>query len=287
MDAYTDEVHAQKVAEYEAAKAEWEKGDRKERAPRSPQDSRYNQHRPANIYNGMVNPIAGYGIQGIIWYQGESNAGRAKSYQTLFPLMITSMRERWGEGDFPFYWVQLADFQNETDDPNARSNWAELREAQTMTLSLPNTGEAVIIDVGEGRDIHPRNKQVPADRLVRWALANDYGVEMPFQSPTYESMSVDGNKVTLTFDHVSSNLYSFDTKDKVYGFTIAGEDQKFYWADAEIVEPNKIVVSCTEVSNPVAVRYAWAQNPVVNLYDFQSGLPATPFRTDDWPGITE
>ena len=150
--------------------------------------------RPANIYNGVLKPTIGYGIRGAIWYQGESNAGRAYQYRDLFPLMIQSWRDEWGIGDFPFYWVQLADFRAEKPEPG-ESDWAELREAQTMTMSkLPNTGEAVIIDLGEAQDIHPRNKQDVAKRLARWALARDYGIKVPYQSPTYKSMEKNGQQ---------------------------------------------------------------------------------------------
>jgi sialate O-acetylesterase len=273
--AYTDEVHAKKNAEYKA----WEAAGKPNPKQRHPRDPRFDQHRVANIYNGMVHPLTGYGIRGVIWYQGESNAGRAAEYRELFPLMITTWRDLWQQGDFPFYWVQLADYQSEVTQPGDHA-WAELREAQTMTLSLPNTGEAVIIDAGEGRDIHPRDKQTVADRLVRHALAKDYGFDMASDSPRYASMEVDGETVTLSFDHVSSGgLRAFDTTD-VKGFSIAGADKKFVWADAEIVGKDQVKVSSKLVAEPVAVRYAWAINPVANLED-RNGLPVTPFRTDD------
>jgi sialate O-acetylesterase len=240
--------------------------------------------RPGNIYNGVLKPTIGYGIRGAIWYQGESNAGRAYQYRHLFPLMIQLWRDDWGQGNFPFYWVQLADFQNEPAEPGD-SDWAELREAQTMTMSkLPNTGEAVIIDIGEGRDIHPRNKQDVAKRLARWALARDYGFDIVCRSPTYNAMAKKENKIVLTFDHVGRGLYSFDKND-VVGFTIAGEDKKFVWAQAKITATNQVEVWSDQVANPVAVRYAWATNPVCNLQS-RDGLPVTPFRTDDWPGVT-
>jgi sialate O-acetylesterase len=198
--------------------------------------------------------------------------------------MIQCWREAWGQGDFPFYWVQLADFKAELPEP-AESGWAELREAQTRTMSqLPNTGEAVIIDLGEGRDIHPRNKQDVALRLARWALAKDYGVDVPCQSPLYKSMETKNGKLLLTFDHVGSGLYTFDVNQPI-GFAIAGEDKKFVWAEAKLVGKNQVEVWSTEVAQPVAVRYAWADNPVCNLMS-REGLPATPFRTDDWPGVT-
>jgi sialate O-acetylesterase len=241
--------------------------------------------RPGNIYNGVLKPTIGYGIRGAIWYQGESNAGRAYQYRDLFPLMIQSWRDEWGIGDFPFFWVQLADFMAEKPEPGD-SAWAELREAQTMTLSrLPNTGQAVIIDIGEGKDIHPRNKLDVARRLARWALATVYGVNIPYQSPTYKSMKVEGNKVVLTFDHVGSGLSTFDV-DEARGFAVAGEDKAWHWAtSAKVTGADTIEVSCDKVSAPVAVRYGWADNPVVNVYS-KEHLPLTPFRTDDWPGVT-
>jgi sialate O-acetylesterase len=242
--------------------------------------------RPGNIYSGVLKPTIGYGIRGVIWYQGESNASRAYQYRDLFPLMIQSWRDEWQQGDFPFYWVQLADFLDEKSDP-ADSAWAELREAQTLAMGrLPNTGEAVIIDLGEGRDIHPRNKQDVAKRLARWALARDYGVsDIPYRSPQYKSMQKEGNKIVLTFDHVGGGLYTFDLRDKAVGFAIAGSDKKFVWADAKLLGSDKIEVSSDKISDPVAVRYAWADNPVCNVYS-REGLPLTPFRTDDWPGTT-
>jgi sialate O-acetylesterase len=242
--------------------------------------------RPGNIYNGVLKPTIGYGIRGAIWYQGESNAGRAYQYRDLFPLMIKSWRDEWGQGDFSFYWVQLADFLGESPEPR-ESAWAELREAQTMTIKrLPKTGEAVIIDAGEAKDIHPKNKQDVAKRLARWALAKDYGIPVACQSPTYKSMTKQGNKIVLKFDHVGHGLNTFDLPDPV-GFTIAGPDHKFVPAKARVVGAAKdtIEVWSDQVSDPASVRYAWADNPVCNVYSSE-GLPATPFRTDDWPGVT-
>lgn len=241
-------------------------------------------HRPANIYNGVLKSHLGYGIKGAIWYQGESNAGRAYQYRDLFPLMIQNWRDEWQQGDFPFYWVQLADFQGERPEPGD-SDWAELREAQTMTMKrLPNTGEAVIIDIGEGKDIHPMNKVDVGRRLARWALAKDYKVNIPFHSPQYKSMEKQPGKIVLTFDHVDGGWRPFDVNEP-RGFSIAGEDKKFVWATAKILPDGKIEVSSDKVAEPVSVRYAWANNPVVNLYS-RAGLPVTPFRTDDWPGVT-
>jgi sialate O-acetylesterase len=202
--------------------------------------------------------------------------------------MIKSWREEWGLGDFPFYWVQLADYMQEKTEP-ADSAWAELREAQTMTMkALPNVGEAVIIDIGEGKDIHPKNKQDVAKRLARWALCETYKVPgITARSPLYKGMEKQGSKIVLAFDHVSPNAAAwrpFDVADP-RGFTIAGADKKFVAAKATIMPDGRIAVESEAVSDPAAVRYAWADNPVCNMYS-SAGLPLTPFRTDDFPGVT-
>lgn len=262
------------------------------RAPRNPMTG---QHRPGNLYAGVLHPIIGYGIKGTIWYQGESNSARAKEYRELFPFMIEHWRKEWKQGDFPFYWVQLADYRDEKPEPGD-SDWAELREAQTLTLSkLPNTGECVITDLGEANDIHPKNKVDVAERLARWALVKDYGFKLPYRSPTYKDMKVEGGKAILTFDHAETGLRVVDV-DQVRGFAICGEDRKWVWADAVILPDsklsprtprgNQVAVSSKLVAAPVAVRYAWADNPVANVYS-ADGLPVTPFRTDDFPMITD
>jgi sialate O-acetylesterase len=238
---------------------------------------------PSCLYNGMIAPVIPYGIKGAIWYQGESNAGNAKQYQTLFPEMIKNWRQDWGQGEFPFGFVQLANFKankNENLEHPVESNWAELREAQTMTLSLPHTGMAVIIDIGHPTDIHPRNKQDVGKRLSLWALSQVYGKEVPeYSSPLYDSMKVEDNKVRVTFKHVGGGLEA--KGDKLTGFAVAGEDKTFVWADAKIDGPS-VVVSSDKVVKPVAVRYAWADYPECNLFS-KEGLPASPFRTDNWP----
>lgn len=235
---------------------------------------------PTGLYNGMIVPILPYGIRGAIWYQGESNASRAYQYRTLFPAMIKNWRDAWHQGDFPFLFVQLANYMEPEPQP-VESDWAELREAQLMTLSVPNTGMAVTIDIGE-KDIHPKNKQDVGKRLALWALAKTYGKDIVYSGPIYKSMKVDGNNVILTFDNVGSGLMA--KGDSLKGFAIAGADRKFVWADAKI-EGDTIVVSSDKVAAPVSVRYAWAINPVCNLYN-KEGLPATPFRTDTWPGVS-
>ena len=276
--------HDAAVAEYKAKLEEWQKT-KKGRQPRAPRNQLAGQHRPANLYNGVLKPILGYTIKGSVWYQGETNAGRAYQYRDLFPLMIESWRDEWRQGDFSFYWVQLADFMAEKPEP-AGSGWAELREAQTMTMSkLANTGEAVIIDLGEAADIHPKNKQDVAKRLARWALAKDYGVDIVYRSPIYKSMQVKGGKILVDFDHVGGGLDTFDVREPI-GFAIAGEDQVFVNATAKIVDRDTIEVSASSVSAPVAVRYAWADNPVCNVQN-REGLPVTPFRSDDWKGVTQ
>lgn len=275
--------YEKELTKYRERLSEWQKN-KKGNRPRAPRNVLTGQHRPANLYNGVLYPIIGYTVRGAIWYQGESNAGRAYQYRELFPLMIRHWRDEWGQGDFPFYWVQLADFMQESDQPK-ESAWAELREAQTMTLTqLPNTGEAVILDLGEASDIHPKNKQDVGKRLARWALAKDYGYDVPCQSPTYRSMSVEGDTIVLKFDHVGGGLDTFDVNTPI-GFAIAGEDQTFVNADAKITGKDTIEVSSDQVSDPVAVRYAWADNPVCNVQS-REGLPMTPFRSDDWKGVT-
>lgn len=247
-------------------------------------------HRPANLYHGRVEPVLPYAIRGVIWYQGESNAGRAYQYRDMFPLMIQSWREDWKQGDFPFYWVQLADFMDEKPQPTD-SAWAELREAQTLVLDkLPHTGQAVIIDLGEAADIHPKKKLDVGRRLARLALANEYGKSILSKSPRYDSMEKQGNTIVVKFKDVGGGLHPVDSKD-VLGFAIAGADKKFVWAKAVIANPQNgakadtVAISSKEVPDPVAVRYAWADNPVCNLYN-DALLPVTPFRTDDWKGIT-
>ncbi|MEX2578088.1 MAG: sialate O-acetylesterase [Verrucomicrobiales bacterium] len=275
--------------DYEEALAAWEKAaaEAKEAgkpAPRRPRNILAGQHRPGNLWAGVLNPIIGFGIRGTIWYQGESNAARAYQYDDLFSLMISEWRKSWGQDDFPFYWVQLADFKDEADEPG-ESDWAELREAQSNTLSLPNTGQAVIYDLGEGRDIHPRDKQNVARRLARLALAKDYGWDVPHLSPTFQSMEIKGDKAILIFENVGSTLYTFDTHE-AEGFAVAGDDKVWHPATGKILDKNRVEVSSEAVPEPVAVRYAWADNPVANLQS-REGLPVAPFRTDDWPQTTD
>jgi sialate O-acetylesterase len=231
----------------------------------------------------MIAPLLPFAIKGAIWYQGESNADRAGQYRRLLPAMIGDWRARFGVGDFPFYIVQLAAFQATNAEPRENS-WAELREAQALTAkNVPNCGLALAIDIGNAADIHPKNKQEVGRRLALNALAKTYGKKVEYSGPWYRSMKVDGDKIRLSFDHVDGGLVARD--GKLAGFAIAGEDHKFVWADA-VIDGQTIVVSSPDVSQPAAVRYAWDINPVCNLYN-QAGLPAVPFRTDNWPMITE
>jgi len=238
---------------------------------------------PSVLYNAMIAPVLPYGIKGAIWYQGEANAGQAYLYRTLLPTMIKDWRSRWGVGDFPFYIVSLANYMPRTDAP-VDSEWAELREAQAMTAaSVKHTGLAMAIDIGETNDIHPKNKQEVGRRLALNALAKDYGQKVEYSGPEFKALKVADGKISLSFTHVAGGLVA--KGDKLTGFAIAGEDRKFVWADAAI-DGDKVVVSSPAVPNPVAVRYAWANNPVCDLYN-RAGLPAGPFRTDTWPGITQ
>lgn len=257
------------------------------------------------LFNGMIHPILPYAISGVIWYQGESNAGRAYQYRTAFPLMIADWRKHWNQGDFPFYFCQLANYMAKKPEPGD-SAWAELREAQAMTLARANTGQAVLIDIGESGDIHPRNKKDAGERLALIALAKDYNKSIPYSGPVYDSMNIAGGKATIKFKHVDEGLVAkplpetFVVKSQtnetaplvrnspasqLEGFAICGEDKKWVWADAKI-DGQTVVVWSDKVPAPVAVRYAWADNPTCNLYN-TAGLPASPFRTDDFPPTTK
>ena len=242
------------------------------------------QGRPAALYNAMIAPLEPFSLKGFIWYQGESNSSRAYQYQRLFPTMITDWRVRFKQGNLPFLFVQLANFM-ETKDQPVDDNWAELREAQLMTLDYPNTGMAVTIDIGEADDIHPRNKQDVGKRLALAAEKLAYDRNLVYSGPIYKNMETENGRILLHFEHVGSGLVTSDGASPK-GFAIAGEDQKYEWAKAKIVDKNTIAVWSSEVEQPVAVRYAWQSNPPTNLYN-QEGLPASPFRTDTWQGITE
>ena len=251
------------------------------RKPRKPTDPRGSQHRPANLWHSRVAPLLNYSIKGVIWYQGEANTSRSYNYRHLLPMMIKTWRQKWDSGNFPFYWSQLADFCRD-DESDGNSPWAEIRESMTVAMqTTENTGQAVITDLWEEQDIHPRRKLEVAKRLLRWALAKDYGFDVVFKSPMYESHEVKDNKIIITLDQ---DVKWFDVK-KVLGFTIAGEDEKFLEANARISK-NTIEVWHEKIKAPRAARYAWAGNPLCNVIN-KKDLPLTPFRTDKWKLSTE
>lgn len=234
-----------------------------------------------SIYNAMIVPLLPFAIRGTLWYQGEANTGRAYQYRRTFPLMIQDWRKLWNDA-FSFYWVQLSSFGKD-EDSNKGSYWAELREAQNMTLSLPKTGMAVSTDVGNPDNIHPTNKQDVAHRLATQAFRNDYGQDIPYASPLYDKVQFTDGKATITFKHAENGLTAKDRYGYLKGFEIAREDKVFYYAKAEI-KGNTVEVSHPKVSKPVAIRYAWSDAPIeANLFS-TDGFPASAFRTDDWPG---
>jgi sialate O-acetylesterase len=256
-----------------------------EKSRKAPTDQISPNSAPTLLFNTMINPLIPYTIRGVIWYQGESNAGRAYQYRKAFPLMITDWRTRWGLGDFPFYFVQLSSFGANNEEGKG-SSWAELREAQAMTLSLPNTGMAVTTDIGNAKDIHPVDKEDVGQRLAAIALNNLYGQKREYSGPVYQSMQKEGNKIILTFTHIGGGLTVHNQGDSLKGFTIAGDDHQFHYAQAKI-EGNKVIVWLDGVTAPVALRYNWSDDAGSgNLFN-KDGFPAPPFRTDQWKGITE
>ncbi len=236
--------------------------------------------KPLGLYNAMIVPLLNYRMKGVIWYQGESNAGRPVEYRELLPALVRDWRSGWKQGDFPFLIVQLPNFMESKSEPS-ESNWAMLREAQLKALALPNTGLAATIDIGEWNDVHPLDKKDVGDRLALAAERVAYGDQkVVFSGPVYNSMKVDGNRVFLTFTNVGGGLMAKGGKE-LSCFAVAGPDKKFVWARAMIAD-NKVIVWSSQISNPAAVRYAWADNPAgANLFNVE-GLPASPFRTDEW-----
>ncbi|HLX91246.1 MAG TPA: sialate O-acetylesterase [Puia sp.] len=240
---------------------------------------------PTLLFNAMINPLIPYAIKGAIWYQGESNASRAYEYRRAFPLMITDWRNHWHQGDFPFYFVQLSSFNAGNGNSELGSSWAELREAQTMTLSLPNTGMAVTTDIGDANDIHPKDKQDVGKRLAVVALDNLYQQPMEYSGPLYQSVKFEDNKAILTFTHLGDGLMIKDRYGYLKGFELADQQKHFHYAKAEI-EGDHLIVYQDGVNNPSAVRYAWADDALeANLFN-KNGLPACAFRTDSWDGLT-
>ncbi|CAN5461196.1 sialate O-acetylesterase [soil metagenome] len=257
------------------------------------------------LFNGMIAPIVPCTIRGVVWYQGEGNASRAVQYRTAFPLLIKDWRGRWKQPELPFYFCQLANYMPKKAQPDD-SRWAELREAQAMTLKLPHTGLASLIELGESEAIHPLNKEIAGERLAAIALATDYHFDQPYSGPVFDTMKIEGGKCRVTFKHTEGGLVAKpldptynvflqngktaplvrnSPNSEIEGFAICGEDKKWVWADAKI-DGSTVVVSSSAVSNPVAIRYGWADNPTVNLYN-GAGFPATPFRTDDFSELTK
>jgi sialate O-acetylesterase len=279
LDTYEVNVKNHDIA---LAKFKQEEADAKAKGEKVKTKAPGTPWKPSELYNGMIAPLTNYTIKGAIWYQGEANAGRAEQYRSLFADMITNWRADWREGNFPFFCVQLAPFQPIKEQP-ADSAWAELREAQYLvTKKLPNAGMAVITDIGDPGNIHPVKKQPVGARLALAARGIAYGEKIVYSGPIYKSMKVEGSKVVLTFDHVGAGLVARD--GQLEGFAICGEDHKFVWANA-VIDGKHVTVSSASVEHPVAVRYGWADSPVVNLWN-KDGLPASPFRTDDFPMVT-
>lgn len=260
---------------------------RAERANSDPNQAN-NPNRASVLYNGMIAPLLPFPIRGVIWYQGESNAPRAFQYAKLFPAMITDWRKGWKKPELPFLFVQLANYVSDKQKPDhsaepEESAWAELREAQSKALSLPRTGMACTIDIGDARDINPRNKQDVGRRLAQVALKVAYGKKIVASGPTFKSIQVNGNEVRIEFDNVGEGLIV--RGERLTGFAIAGEDKRFVWADAT-VDGNVVSLTSPYIAEPLAVRYAWGDNPDCNLFN-REGLPAVPFRTDDWTSVTK
>jgi len=266
-------------AEHEAAVAKAKESGKS--PPRQPGDPRTNPN-PSTLYNGMIHPLIPYAFRGAIWYQGESNGSKGFEYRTLFPTMIKDWRTRWGQGDFPFLCVQLAPF-NANNDGNG-PQWAELREAQFLaTKALPNVGMAVITDVGDAKDIHPVKKEPVGARLALLARRIAYGEELVSSGPIFNTMTVDGNRVVLSFDNVGAGLEA--RGGPLTDFTICGDDKKFVPAKAEI-KSGTVIVWSDDVERPIAVRFGWRNCPECNLFN-KNGLPASPFRTDNFPLTSE
>lgn len=241
---------------------------------------------PSLLFNAMINPLIPYTIQGAVWYQGEANVSRSQEYKRAFPLLIHDWRNQWLQGEFPFYFVQLSSFDEFGGNSNNGSKWAELREAQSFTVeTVSNTGLAVTIDIGNPKDIHPRNKQDVGKRLSAIALSETYNSEDAYVGPQFESMEIKRSKIILNFNNIGSGLKAKNKYGYLKGFEVAGASKVFYYAKAYI-DNNQIIVSCSDVTEPKAVRYGWADDAGdCNLYN-NEGFPAAPFRTDNWEMIT-
>ncbi len=288
-----DEERPRVRAEYDEALKKWRAESDKARAagarpsPSPAVPDALREYRIASsIYDGMIAPLIPFFIRGAVWYQGESNEARAQQYGTLLPTMIKAWRERWGEGSFPFGIVQLPNYRDQKPEP-ADEAWSFLREAQRRTtLTTPNSGLIVTIDIGEAHDIHPKNKLDVGKRMALWALADVYGRKLTKSGPTFRTAKIVGSKIILTFDEAGEGLRIRDS-DKLDEFAIAGADRKWHWANARIVGKDRIEVWLNSTPQPLAVRYAFNNNPRHPNLTNETGLPAAPFRTDDWPGPTD
>ena len=288
-----DEERPRVRVQYDEAIRQWrEESDKAKAAGAVPRPSpsvpdALREYRVASsIYNGMIEPLIPYSIRGVIWYQGESNEARAQQYAILLPVMIKSWRERWGEGDFPFGIVQLPNYREAKADP-ADEAWSHVREAQRLTAaSVPHTGLIVTIDIGEARDIHPKNKLDIGKRMARWALVDVYKHKQLKSGPVFQKAEIDDSKIVVTFSEAGGGL-RLQNGTSPDEFAIAGADRKWYWAEAKIVGRNRVEVWSPQVSQPVAVRYAFNNNPRNPNLTNDTGIPAGPFRTDNWPGPTD
>ena len=294
-DAEFDQARA--TAAYEKRLDQWKIADdawrakpadnrgRRPRRPQIPKRALNTEGQPGVLYNSMINPFVGYSIRGAIWYQGEGNAKPgAVPYDQTLPLLINDWRTRW-QDEFSFYFVQLANFREPTSEPGNNDPWPLLQDRMRRVLeSTPKTGMAIINDVGEAKDIHPKNKHDVGERLALWALAQDYGRKLVYCGPLYRSSEIRNDTVVIQFDHIGEGLAARDDAP-LKRFEVAGKDRKWQWANAEITGSNTITVSSDKVPQPVAVRYAWAANPEgANLVNSE-GLPASVFRTDDWDDV--
>ena len=288
-----DEERPRVKADYDEAIKKWRvEADKARAAGARPQPSpavpdALREYRVASsIYDGMIAPLIPFAVRGAFWYQGESNEARAQQYGLLLPTMIRAWRQRWGEGDFPFGIIQLPNYRDPKPDP-ADEPWSFIREAQRQTaMTMRNTGLIVTIDIGEARDIHPKNKLDVGRRMVRWALAEVYGRKITSTGPMFQSSKIAGSKIVLTFEEGGTGLKIRDG-DKLDEFAIAGADHKWVWAEAKIVGKNRVEVWSPAVAQPLSVRYAFNNNPKHPNLTNETGLPASPFRTDDWPGPTD
>jgi len=277
-------VEAEAQAQFDRALATWTTNAEALKAegktvPPKPQkrgDPRLDKNYPANLFNGMINPIIPYAIRGAIWYQGENNTANnwAGLYSIQLPLLIQDWRQRWQEEDFPFAWVQLPNF----DAKNNAANWPVIRECMLQSLAVTNTGMAITMDVGDPVNIHPKNKQAVGHRLALWAFAKVYGQDVPYSGPLPAGYEIKGNEILLSFTHTDGGLVAKD--GDLTGFVVAGPDHHWTPATARI-QGNQVIVSSPEIKSPKAVRYAWGANPACNLFN-GAGLPASPFRTDNW-----